>query len=215
MEPFKIQKPTAAKRVAVGALATGAFATGARTIGAFAVGAFAVGALAIRRMAIRDVRIRSLEVEDLRISHLPSGKEPAPETGFVLTHFLTVSDLKRSAKFYSEILGGDIVYEGEPSVIKLANSWIIINLGGGPTDDKPETLLHPPTGTREVSSFMNIRVSDIQRYYKEWKNRGAEFLSEPKDHPHEWRCYMKDPDGYLIEVGQSKQTWIAEVRRAA
>lgn len=80
---------------------------------------------------------------------------------------------------------------------------------------KPETVLHPPSTTRDVSSFLNIRVSDIQRYYAEWKSKGTEFLTEPKDHPHEWRCYMKDPDGYLIEVGQSKTSWISEIRKAA
>jgi len=80
-----------------------------------------------------------------------------------------------------------------------------LNVGGGPTDDKPTTVLHPPTGIGEVSSFLNIRVSDIQRYYQEWKSKGAEFLTEPKSHQYEFRCYMKDPDGYLIEVGQTKQ----------
>jgi hypothetical protein len=39
--------------------------------------------------------------------------------------------------------------------------------------------------------------------YKEWKSRGAEFITEPKDHDIEIRCYIRDPDGYLIEVGQT------------
>jgi hypothetical protein len=65
-------------------------------------------------------------------------------------------------------------------------------------------VLAPPKGSKAVSSFLNIRVADIQKAYREWKSRGAEFLTEPKDHPTEFRCYMKDPDGYLIEVGQSK-----------
>jgi hypothetical protein len=56
----------------------------------------------------------------------------------------------------------------------------------------------------EVSSVLNIRVSDIQRYYHEWKSKGAEFLTEPKSHQYEFRCYIKDPDGYLIEVGQTR-----------
>jgi hypothetical protein len=31
--------------------------------------------------------------------------------------------------------------------------------------------------------------------------QGAFFLTEPIDnHGWEWRCYMRDPDGYLIEV---------------
>ncbi|MGW0432983.1 VOC family protein [Micromonospora sp. NPDC003197] len=34
------------------------------------------------------------------------------------------------------------------------------------------------------------------------RSRGGEFLTEPKDHGMEIRCYLRDPDGYLIEVGQ-------------
>jgi predicted enzyme related to lactoylglutathione lyase len=132
------------------------------------------------------------------------GDLPAPKTGFVVTHFITVSDIDRSVRFYRDILGGEVVLEGEPTYVQLANSHVVLNVGGGPTDDKPDTVLHPPTGIREVSSFMNLRVSDIQRYYREWKSKGAEFLTEPKSHEYEFRCYMKDPDGYLIEVGQTK-----------
>lgn len=128
---------------------------------------------------------------------------PLPETGFVVAHFITVSDVKRSARFYTEVLGGEVVLEGEPTVVRLANTWMILNVGGGPTDDKPDVVLHPPTNSREVSSFLNIRVADIESSYREWKRKGAEFLTAPKDHKREIRCYMKDPDGYLIEVGQT------------
>ena len=51
---------------------------------------------------------------------------------------------------------------------------------------------------------MNIRVADIQACYELWKSRGAEFITEPKDKYGETRCYIRDPDGYIIEVGQSK-----------
>jgi catechol 2,3-dioxygenase-like lactoylglutathione lyase family enzyme len=50
---------------------------------------------------------------------------------------------------------------------------------------------------------MNIRVADIRACYELWKSRGAEFLSEPKDKYGETRCYIRDPDGHIIEVGQS------------
>ncbi len=51
---------------------------------------------------------------------------------------------------------------------------------------------------------MNIRVADIQACYETWRKRGAEFITEPKDKYGETRCYIRDPDGYIIEVGQSK-----------
>jgi catechol 2,3-dioxygenase-like lactoylglutathione lyase family enzyme len=126
-----------------------------------------------------------------------------PKEGIVLTHFLTVSDVSRAADFYSRILGGEVIREGEPTIIQLANSWVIVNVGGGPTDDKPTVTLHPPENLNEATSFLNIRVADVWACYRLWKSRGAAFLTEPKDHPTEIRCYLRDPDGYLIEVGQS------------
>lgn len=127
----------------------------------------------------------------------------APKEGFILAHFLTVADVKRSAEFYLRILGGKVIRNGEPTIIKIANSWLILNVGGGPTDDKPTVTLHTPQNPNESTSFLNIRVADIQRCYEDWRKKGAEFLTEPKNHSLEIRCYMRDPDGYIIEVGQT------------
>lgn len=129
---------------------------------------------------------------------------PAPKEGFVITHFLVSDDVTKSAAFYTGVLGGKAVMEGEPTIVKLANTWIIINVGGGPTDDKPDVTLAVRPDPKKVDMFLNIRVADIQACYQEWKSKGAEFLTEPKEHEHEWRCYMSDPDGYIIEVGQFK-----------
>ncbi len=120
-----------------------------------------------------------------------------------LTHFIVSDDVERSASFYTEVLGGRLLRSGEPSYVALANSWIIINVGGGPTDDKPTVTLETPPDPNRTSSFLNIRVSDIEAVYAEWSARGAEFLTPPKQHQTELRCYMRDPDGYLIEVGQT------------
>ena len=127
-----------------------------------------------------------------------------PQAGFVLTHFLTVADVSRSAEFYARVLGGQVIRAGQPTILQVANSWIILNVGGGPTDDKPTVTLHPPHDLDEAASFMNIRVADVRACYEEWGRQGAQFLTEPKDHGAEIRCYMRDPDGYLIEVGQSR-----------
>ena len=128
---------------------------------------------------------------------------PLPSEGFVLTHFIVSEDVPRSAAFYSDVLGGEIVERGEPSVVQLANSWVIINVGGGPTDDKPEVTLETPPDPTRTSAFLNIRVADIQRCYEDWGAKGAEFITEPKQHATEIRCYIRDPDGHLIEVGQT------------
>ncbi|HUA04562.1 MAG TPA: VOC family protein [Solirubrobacteraceae bacterium] len=128
---------------------------------------------------------------------------PAPTEGFVLTNFIVVSDVERSRRFYSEVLGGEVVMAGEPSIVALANSWIIINVGGGPTEDKPTVTLEPPQDPDRTSAFLNIRVADIAALHQEWSARGAEFLTPPQQRATEIRCYIRDPDGHLIEVGQS------------
>jgi catechol 2,3-dioxygenase-like lactoylglutathione lyase family enzyme len=128
---------------------------------------------------------------------------PAPTEGFVLTHFIVSADVQRSAAFYRDVLGGEIVMEGEPTILQVANGWVIINVGGGPTEDKPEVVLDVPDDPNRVSAFLNIRVADIQQCYEDWSSKGAEFLTPPQDRGAEIRCYMRDPDGHLIEVGQS------------
>jgi catechol 2,3-dioxygenase-like lactoylglutathione lyase family enzyme len=125
----------------------------------------------------------------------------------VLAHFIVSDDVERSRRFYTEVLGGKTVIGGEAddevTYVALANSWIIINVGGGPTDDKPTVTLERPRDPDRVSSFLNIRVADIQAVYAEWSARGGHFLTPPKQHETEMRCYLRDPDGYLIEVGQT------------
>jgi catechol 2,3-dioxygenase-like lactoylglutathione lyase family enzyme len=127
---------------------------------------------------------------------------PAPKQGLILTHFLTVRDVDLSRDFYADILGGQIVLEENPAIVKVANSWIIMNPGGGPTPDKPDITLTPPQPGDPVSSFLNVRVADIAAFYADAKSKGAQFLTEPLDRKAEIRCYIRDPDGYLIEVGQ-------------
>jgi len=128
---------------------------------------------------------------------------PAPKRGLVLTHFLVVSDQDRSREFYRSLLDGEVLLERDPVIMKVANSWLILNVGGGPTDDKPEVILTTPPDPNRTSAFLNVRVADIRQVYRDWSAKGAEFLTEPKDHGHEIRAYIRDPDGHLIEVGQA------------
>jgi catechol 2,3-dioxygenase-like lactoylglutathione lyase family enzyme len=150
-----------------------------------------------------------------------SSTDPSSETSagghalaedMVVAHFIVSDDVERSRRFYTEVLGGRTVISGEVlggktvdnvTYVALANSWIIINDGGGPTDDKPTVTLETQPYPDRVSSFLNIRVADIQAVYAEWSARGAQFLTPPIQHETEIRCYIRDPDGYLIEVGQT------------
>jgi catechol 2,3-dioxygenase-like lactoylglutathione lyase family enzyme len=133
--------------------------------------------------------------------------EMPPLEGFTVTHFITVADIERSARYYEKVFGGRILSlgdsKGASGHIQIANTWLIVNVGGGPTPDKPTITLSVLADPDKISSFMNIRVADIQACYDLWKSRGASFITKPIPKAREIRCYIRDPDGYIIEVGQS------------
>ena len=133
--------------------------------------------------------------------------EMPPREGFTAAYFLTVADIDRSARFYEKVFGGRILSlgdsKGASGHIQIANTWLIVNVGGGPTPDKPSITLSVPADPDKVSSFLNIRVADIQACYELWKSRGAEFITEPKQKYGEIRCHIRDPDGYIIDLGKS------------
>jgi len=132
--------------------------------------------------------------------------EMPPRAGITVAYFLTVADIDRSVRYYEKVFGGRVLSTGDtsgaPGYIQIENMWLLVNVGGGPTPDKPSVTLRV-TDPNTISSFMNIRVADIQACYKLWKSRGAEFITEPIPKYGEIRCYIRDPDGYIIEVGQS------------
>jgi predicted enzyme related to lactoylglutathione lyase len=133
------------------------------------------------------------------------GYEMPPKEGISIAHFLTVADVERSARYYEKVFGARILTMGDgnaPPYLQLANIWMILNVGGGPTPDKPTVTLSVPD-PNHINSFMNFRVADIQACYELWKSRGAEFITPPIPKYGEIRCYIRDPDGYIIEVGQS------------
>jgi predicted enzyme related to lactoylglutathione lyase len=132
--------------------------------------------------------------------------EMPPQEGISIAHFLTVADIDRSVNYYEKVFDARILSRGDatgaPGYLQLANIWMIVNVGGGPTPDKPTVTLSVPDPSH-INSFMNIRVADIQACYELWKSRGAEFITEPIPKYGETRCYIRDPDGYIIEIGQS------------
>jgi len=125
-----------------------------------------------------------------------------PETGAVLTTLLIVRDVDRSREFYERVLGATVIRERGPCVLRFQNSYIVLNSEGGPTDDKPDVQAQAPSDANMLSCAMNIRVLDVHATYEQWRSRGGEFLTPPKDHQLEIRCYLRDLDGYLIELGQ-------------
>ncbi len=145
-------------------------------------------------------------IDSVQIGH--ESYEMPPREGISVAHFLTVTDIDRSLRFYETVFGGRALSRGDskgaPGYIQIANTWLLVNVGGGPTPDKPSVTLTVPDPDK-INGFMNIRVADIQGCYELWKSRGAEFITPPIPKYGETRCYIRDPDGYIIEVGQSTE----------
>jgi catechol 2,3-dioxygenase-like lactoylglutathione lyase family enzyme len=129
-----------------------------------------------------------------------------------MTHLLAIRDVRRARAFYADVLGGRVVMDENPCIVRLANCWVIMNPGGGPTPDRPDVQLVLYAASSRVSSFMNLRVADIEASYRAWLVRGAHFLTPPLDRSAGIRRYMRDPDDSLIEVGQA--TGLVEGRLA-
>jgi hypothetical protein len=102
-----------------------------------------------------------------------------PSDGILVTLFLTVSKIAVSRDFYSRVLGGTVVLEEDPCIVKLSNSWIIMNPGGGPTPDKPgiSVVNYQPGDTTSI--FLNLRVADTEGCYREWSERGRHLFHSP------------------------------------
>ena len=82
---------------------------------------------------------------------------PAPEEGFVITHVLVVADQDRSREFYRSLLGGQVLLERDPVIMKVANTWLTLVTGGGPTDDKPGVSLTTPADRGRSCGFRRRR----------------------------------------------------------
>lgn len=122
-----------------------------------------------------------------------------------ITHILVVSDAARSRDFWVDVLGAQLYreYGGTSVVLTFAGSWLLLVTGGGPTSDKPDVTFAPPHDPSVVSHAMTLRVADCRRSYDALRARGARFLTPPVDHGAEIRCFLRDPDGHLVELSQA------------
>jgi hypothetical protein len=94
---------------------------------------------------------------------------PAPKEGLLLTYLVVSADVEASRHFYADVLGGETVLDaGDFAIVALANGWVTITAGGGPTPDKPTVTLRPPVDPSHASGFLNIRVADIESAYRQW-----------------------------------------------
>jgi catechol 2,3-dioxygenase-like lactoylglutathione lyase family enzyme len=127
-----------------------------------------------------------------------------PLAGVEVTQILVVADTRRSKAFWTEVLGAEVYREYESSVVlRFSGSWVLLVTGGEPTPDKPMVTFAPPAEPDRVSHAMTLRVDDCHAIYEALKERGAEFLTPPYDWGGEVRCFLRDPDGHLIELSEA------------
>ena len=132
-----------------------------------------------------------------------------PREGISIAHFLTVANIERSARYYEKVFDGRILSTGDTNgapVIPTDSQ----HLAAGKLRRRPHTRQahrnpQHPLNPDHINSFMNIRVADIQACYELWKAvvLKSEGITPPIPKYGEIRCYIRDPDGYIIQVGQS------------
>ena len=122
-----------------------------------------------------------------------------------VTHILVVADPARSRDFWVNVLGAELYreYGGTSVVLRFAGTWLLLVTGGGPTADKPGVVFAPPPDPERVSHAITVRVADCRAAYETLRARGAVFLTEPVDWGSEIRCFLRDPDGHLVELSQA------------
>jgi hypothetical protein len=101
-------------------------------------------------------------------------KFSAPTEEIVLSHLVVSRNVERSRRSTPGARRRNRD-RGRALDRRLANGWIIIHVGGGPTGDKPTVTLEAPSDQDRVSDFLNVRVADVHAMYEAWSGRGAEF----------------------------------------
>jgi len=129
-------------------------------------------------------------------------------TDVAVTHILAAADPARSRDFWVNVLGAEVhrEYGGTSVVLRFAGTWLLLVSGGGPTADKPTVIFAPPRDPDQVSHAMTLRVTNCQAVYEALRSRGAVFLTPPHNWGAEIRCFLRDPDGHLVEISQSITT---------
>lgn len=139
---------------------------------------------------------------------------------------ITVSDMDRSIDFYKNILGltfqGEMLMQGEETDQLFARKNCKVRVaylnGNNILNAPPIELLQFVSDACEISqsdlhktsiSEICFRVDNIEDTYKQLKNKGVEFLSEPQffDFTDQGlgkskAVYFKDCDGIILELLQ-------------
>jgi lactoylglutathione lyase len=133
-----------------------------------------------------------------------SGEKIVDNITFRIRHtMLLVSDLDRTLDFYSRLLGMDIQRRRD---IPEQNERVG-HVGYGKEDDGPSLELIESPKTRGKAApwtgHVALYVSDCYKLCDKLKAEGVEFVSGPGPNRPGRRdiyAFIKDPDGYIIEL---------------
>jgi predicted enzyme related to lactoylglutathione lyase len=107
-----------------------------------------------------------------------------------------VHDVKKSAKFYVDVLGFSISSEPAGWIFVKKDDCLIM-LGECPNDMHPSAL-----GCHNY--FAYLRVDDVDGYHRQIQQAGGEFTSIVADKPWGMREFgIKTPDGHRMMIGQN------------
>lgn len=133
--------------------------------------------------------------------------ESVPLLSQLLVHsatMLVTDDMNRSVAFYRDHFGFVVRnYDSSITLLSLGSMLLYLVMESPPTPDKPSITLANTNAVARTSVNLVFRVSDCWAVYEDLKQRGVAFLTPPQSPAWGgWRCFARDPDGYLIEVEQ-------------
>jgi catechol 2,3-dioxygenase-like lactoylglutathione lyase family enzyme len=125
-----------------------------------------------------------------------------PTPDMAITTILVVTDVDRSRRWYTDVLGAELYreYGGSSAVLSFNGAWLLLVTGGEPTPDKPSVTLAAPADPDRLDHLFTIRVADCEAAYDVLQGRGAAFLTPPVTSGRETRAFLRDPDGHLFEI---------------
>ena len=131
---------------------------------------------------------------------------------------LPVSDMERTVDFYTRLLGMDVQRIRDVP----ARNERVRYLGYGNEDEGPSLELIESTETRGKAPLapwtghVALYVSDCYKLSEKLKAEGVEFISGPAPNRPGGKdiyAFIKDPDGYVIELTERQATTGAVVAR--
>ena len=144
------------------------------------------------------------------------------QVGFVYHTGFTVSDIDRSLTFYRDVLGLRLVRRqtGTAPYVAAVTGFEGVRLeiallqpaDGGSMLELLQYVSHPAPPTdratnRPGNGHLCFKVEDLRAACAELRQRGVTLVSEPIEitagaHAGGWAVYLRDPDGFTIELYQ-------------